>query len=413
MKVLLGVTGGIAAYKSPELVRRLADHGVEIQVVMTASAQEFVKPLVFQAVSGSAVHLDLLDEQAEAGMGHIELARWADLVLIAPATANTMAKLAAGLADDLLTTVCLATQSKLAIAPAMNSVMWQHPATRENTRVLRERGVEILGPGVGSQACGETGAGRMLEPLEIVEGVLALQKQTGLGKSGFISDASRAVGSLSGINVLITAGPTREDIDPVRFISNHSSGKMGFALSRAAQDAGANVTLIAGPVRLHTPEQIDRVDVISARQMQAAVMERAAANDIFISVAAVADYRIKKQHSSKIKKTDDDLTLTLVRNPDILSAVAALANKPFCVGFAAETEQLEKYARGKLQKKNLDMIIGNLVGGTETGFNSEKNAVEVYWADGKESFPIQPKENLAKKLIELLSIQYVGSGNDK
>ncbi len=413
MKVLLGVTGGIAAYKSPELVRRLADHGVEIQVVMTASALEFVKPLVFQAVSGNAVHLDLLDEQAEAGMGHIELARWADLVLIAPATANTMAKMAAGLADDLLTTVCLATQSKLAIAPAMNSVMWEHPATRENTRVLRERGVEILGPGVGSQACGETGAGRMLDPLEIVEDVLALQNQTGLGKSGFISDASRAVGSLSGVNVLITAGPTREDIDPVRFISNHSSGKMGFALSRAAKDAGANVTLIAGPVRLDTPEQIDRVNVISARQMQAAVMERAAANDIFISVAAVADYRIKKQHSSKIKKTDDDLTLTLVRNPDILSAVAALANKPFCVGFAAETEQLEKYARGKLQKKNLDMIIGNLVGGTETGFNSEKNAVEVYWADGKESFPIQPKENLAKKLIELLSIQYLGSGNDK
>ena len=412
MKVLLGVTGGIAAYKSPELVRRLADNGVETQVVMTASALEFIKPLVFQAVSGNAVHVDLLDEQAEAGMGHIELARWADLVLIAPATANTIAKLAAGMADDLLTTICLATESKLAIAPAMNGVMWAHPATQENVQLLHERGVEILGPGVGFQACGETGAGRMLEPLEIVDGVLAIQKTSDQKSSMAPPVRSKSPGPLEGVKVLITAGPTREDIDPVRFISNHSSGKMGFALARAARDAGATVTLVAGPVRLDTPHQINRIDVVSAKEMHGEVMAQAPSSDIFISVAAVADYRVEQQQTSKIKKTDNDLTLTLVRNPDILATVASLPDKPFCVGFAAETEQLEKYARGKLEKKNLDMIIGNLVGGSDSGFNSDKNAVEVFWSDGKKSFAIKSKDNLAVELIELLSTRYQSASNN-
>ena len=394
MKVLLGVSGGIAAYKSPELVRRLADHGAEVQVMMTAAAMEFVKPLVFQAVSGHPVHYDLLDEDAEAGMGHIELARWADVIVIAPATANTIARLSAGFADDLMATVCLATRSKLAVVPAMNNVMWEHPATQKNLQVLRDRGVEILGPGSGAQACGETGAGRMLEPMEIVHAVKKL----------VVAENNLPV--LSGANVLISAGPTREDIDPVRFISNHSSGKMGFSLAQAAVAAGATVTLVAGPVRLATPHGVERVDVISAQQMHSEIITRAASNDIFISVAAVADYRVEHQHSSKIKKTDDDLTLTLVRNPDILADVASGSDKPFCVGFAAETEQLEKYARGKLKKKNLDMIVGNLVGGSDSGFNSDTNAVEVFWSDGQASYSTQSKDKLAVELVKLLASRY-------
>ncbi len=404
MKVLLGVTGGIAAYKSPELVRRLVDHGAEVQVVMTAAAMEFVKPLVFQAVSGSPVHTELLDEQAEAGMGHIELARWADIIVIAPATANTIARLVAGIADDLLTTVCLASRSKIAIAPAMNTVMWEHPATQHNVAKLRDRGVDVLGPGSGSQACGEVGSGRLLEPMEIVHAVNALFLQT-KPPSAFNQETT----VLSGAKVLITAGPTREDIDPVRFISNHSSGKMGFALAHAADMAGAEVTLVAGPVRLDAPVGVTRVDVISASQMHKEVMSRVFSHDIFISVAAVADYRIDQQQTSKIKKTSEDLTLTLVRNPDILADVAGSADKPFCVGFAAETEQLEKYARGKLQRKNLDMIVGNLVGGAESGFNSDQNAVDVFWSDGQVSFSIQSKEKLAVELVSLLASRYSAS----
>lgn len=400
MKVLLGVTGGIAAYKSPELVRRLADQGVEVQVVMTAAAMEFVKPLVFQAVSGNPVHTDLLDEQAEAGMGHIELARWADVIVIAPATANTIARLATGMADDLLSTVCLATRSKLVVAPAMNNVMWEHAATQQNLQTLRDRGVEILGPDSGAQACGETGAGRLLETMDIVRAVTAMSKPN----SSVAAPDHPAV--LSAASVLITAGPTREDIDPVRFISNHSSGKMGFALAQAAIAAGAEVTLVAGPVRLSTPAGVTRVDVISAQQMHQEVMNRAFSHDIFISVAAVADYRVEQQQTRKIKKTDDDLTLTLVRNPDILADVAGSANKPFCIGFAAETEDLEKYARGKLRKKNLDMIVGNLVGGTETGFNSDKNAVEVFWSDGSASYSTQSKNDLAIELVSLLATRF-------
>ncbi len=396
MKVLLGVTGGIACYKSPEIVRRLADHGIEVRVVMTHAACEFIKPLVFQAVTGKPVSLDLLDEDAEAGMGHIELARWADVFLVAPATANTIARMTAGLADDLLSTICLATTAKQVIAPAMNSMMWHHPATNANLAMLKARGVQILEPAAGSQACGETGVGRMQEPDEIVQAIVVMQKPA----------IDSAV--MDGVNVLITAGPTREDIDPVRFISNHSSGKMGFALAEAAKSAGANVTLVAGPVRLSTPAGVNRIDVISARDMHTEVMQRATDSDIFISVAAVADYRVTEQSDNKIKKSSDDMVLTLTRNADILADVAALPARPMCVGFAAETQNLEEYARGKLKRKKLDMIIANLVGGSATGFNSDQNAVEVFWADGGQSFSARSKQSLSVDLVELIASHYRG-----
>lgn len=397
-KIILGVTGGIAAYKAPELVRRLIDHGAEVQVVMTAAACEFVRPLVFQAVSGNEVHIELLDEQAEAGMGHIELARWASMVLIAPATANTIARLSVGIADDLLSTLCLATTAPVVIAPAMNSMMWEHAATSANIATLQSRGVRVLGPGVGSQACGETGAGRMLEPDDIVA---ALQGDVATGDTHQMSS-----GALQNTDVLITAGPTRESIDPVRFLSNHSSGKMGYALAEAARSAGARVTLISGPVNLAAPDGVDRVEVTSAEDMHSEVMLRIKTPGIFISVAAVADYRIDAPSREKIKKTKDDLTLTLVRNPDILSAVANSANRPFCVGFAAETQNLEQYARLKLEEKNLDMIIANLVGNGRA-FGSDNNTVEVFWRDGgTQSFALQSKRALADSLIDLLAKRY-------
>jgi len=397
-KIILGVTGGIAAYKAPELVRRLIDHGAEVQVVMTAAACEFVRPLVFQAVSGNEVHIELLDEQAEAGMGHIELARWASMVLIAPATANTIARLSVGIADDLLSTLCLATTAPVVIAPAMNSMMWEHAATSANIATLQSRGVRVLGPGVGSQACGETGAGRMLEPDDIVA---ALQGDVATGDTHQMSS-----GALQNTDVLITAGPTRESIDPVRFLSNHSSGKMGYALAEAARSAGARVTLISGPVNLAAPDGVDRVEVTSAEDMHSEVMLRIKTPGIFISVAAVADYRIDAPSREKIKKTKDDLTLTLVRNPDILSAVANSANRPFCVGFAAETQNLEHYARLKLEEKNLDMIIANLVGNGRA-FGSDNNTVEVFWRDGgTQSFALQSKRALADSLIDLLAKRY-------
>jgi len=398
-KIILGVTGGIAAYKAPELVRRLIDHGAEVQVVMTEAACEFVRPLVFQAVSGNEVHLELLDDKAEAGMGHIELARWADIILIAPATANTLAKLSAGFADDLLSTLSLATTAPVVVAPAMNSVMWEHAATSANIATLKSRGVRVLGPGVGSQACGETGAGRMLEPDDIV--ALLQRDDRGTSATPVVSPAM-----LQDVDVLITAGPTRERIDPVRYLSNHSSGKMGYALAEAAQAAGARVTLISGPVNLATPNGVDRVDVVSAQDMHGEVMSRIKSQGIFISVAAVADYRADAPGAQKIKKTDDDLTLTLVRNPDILAAVASAATRPFCVGFAAETQDLEHYARSKLEKKNLDMIIANLVGDGRA-FGSDNNTVEVFWRDGgSKSFAMQSKRTLAGSLVELLADRY-------
>ena len=388
-RILLGVTGGIAAYKSADLVRRLRDQGAEVQVVMTRGACEFVTPLTFQALSGKPVYTELLDHDSEAGMGHIELARWSDLILIAPASANFLAKLAHGLADDLLSTLCLAADVPLLVAPAMNQQMWLSPATRENVATLARRGATILGPGSGDQACGETGPGRMLEPVELLRGIEA-QFHTGL---------------LAGKKILITAGPTREAIDPVRYISNRSSGRMGFAIARAAQEAGASVTLVSGPVALAPPERVNFVSVNTAEQMLSEVMADVKETDIFISAAAVADYRCSEVAENKIKKNQTEFTLKLEKNPDILSQVAGLSPHPFTVGFAAETEFLAENARNKLETKKLDMIAANRIG-EGLGFDTEENALEVYWGDGSLSLEIMPKEKLARRLLRVVAEQY-------
>jgi len=384
--ILLGITGGIAAYKAAELTRRLQNLGATIRVVMTSAAQQFITPLTLQALSGNPVHTDLLDPAAEAAMGHIELARWADLVVIAPASADFIARLAHGHADDLLTTLCLATPAPIAIAPAMNQGMWRDTSTQANIALLRERQVHLWGPADGEQACGDIGPGRMLEPDQLAQ----------LAADVFPSRL------LDGKRVLITAGPTREAIDPVRYISNHSSGKMGFALAQAAIDAGAQVTLIAGPVVLETPKHATRIDVESAQQMYDAVMERAHGCDIFIAAAAVADYRPSIVAANKIKKQHDEMTLTLVRNPDIVSAVAQLQPKPFTVGFAAETHNVDDYARDKLERKNLDLIIANNVAQPGIGFNSDNNAVTALWRDGELQIGERSKTLIARELIILI-----------
>jgi phosphopantothenoylcysteine decarboxylase/phosphopantothenate--cysteine ligase len=385
-RVVLGVTGGIAAYKSPDLVRRLRDRGAEVRVVMTASAEHFVTSLTFQAVSGRAVRTGLWDEAAEAAMGHIELARWADLVVVAPATADFMARLSAGMAGDLLTTLCLATEAPVRLAPAMNRLMWAHPATVRNAADLRARGVELLGPASGGQACGETGEGRMLEPLEIVAAL----------------EAGAASGVLAGRRVVVTAGPTREAIDPVRYLSNCSSGKMGYAVAAAAARAGAEVVLVSGPVTLPPPGGTRRVCVMSALEMHAAVMAEVDAADVFIAAAAVSDYRPESPAATKIKKSPEALALALVPNPDILADVAARAPRPFVVGFAAETGNLEGNARAKLDNKKLDMIAANLVGGGR-GFDRDDNALTVYWRGGSQDLGVAPKAELAGALIGLIA----------
>ncbi len=393
-KILLGVTGGIAAYKTPELVRRLKDRGAEVQVVMTRSAAEFVTPTTLQAVSGRPVRENLWDRDAEAAMGHIELARWADLVLIAPATAEIMSRLASGSAPDLLTTLCLATEAPLAIAPAMNRVMWANPAVQANRELLEKRGVRILGPDSGDQACGETGEGRMVEPEAIAAAV-----------TGPVIVAGGEKPPLAGRKIMITAGPTREAIDPVRFISNRSSGKMAYAMAEAAVSAGAEVLLISGPVKLETPHDVQRVDVESAAEMFAATHERIADIDIFIAAAAVADYGAAKVTKHKIKKSEEQMSIDLVRTPDILASVAELEDGPFTVGFAAETRDLHKYARAKLEQKNLDMIVANQVG-DDRGFDRDENTVEVLWSDGEQSFPTMDKKELAVQLIALIARRY-------
>ncbi len=388
-RIVLGVSGGIAAYKAPDLVRRLRERGAEVQVVMTAGAQRFVTPTTFQAVAGREVRAELWDPAAEAAMGHIELARWADLILLAPATADLIARLSSGRADDLLTTLVLATEAKVALAPAMNRLMWSHPATQANIAILRHRGVDVLGPGRGEQACGETGDGRMLEPLEIVAGVERLLP-------------NEEGAALAGKRVLITAGPTRERLDPVRYISNRSSGKMGFALAEAARAAGAEVTLVAGPVSLPTPNGVKRIDVESAAQMQEAVDGAVGTADVFIGTAAVADYRPAVVAERKIKKSGERVEIVLERTPDILASVAARAQRPFVVGFAAETHDVETYARGKLESKNLDLIAANEVGDDKV-FDRDDNALIVLWRDGR--LPIGPasKQVVAKELIELIA----------
>jgi phosphopantothenoylcysteine decarboxylase/phosphopantothenate--cysteine ligase len=388
-KVLLGIGGGIAAYKSADLIRRLKERGADVRVIMTQSAMEFITPLTIQALSGNPVASDLLDPAAEAAMGHIELARWADVVLLAPATANLIARINAGMANDLLTTTCLATSAPVIVCPAMNQQMYQNITTQENLANLARKGLIIWQPASGNQACGEVGPGRMQEPTAMAEQLVQF-----FGPK-----------SLCGHNVLITAGPTREAIDPVRYISNHSSGKMGYSLAQAAAEMGAKVTLVSGPVNLATPPGVTRIDVDSAQQMLEAVMGQVEQHDIFIGCAAVADYRIAAVADQKIKKSAEQMQLALVRNPDILAAVAQHAIRPFTVGFAAETNDVEQYARGKLQRKKLDMIAANDVSIQGLGFNADSNALQVFWQDGSQQLPATDKLTLARQLLTLIKQQ--------
>jgi phosphopantothenoylcysteine decarboxylase / phosphopantothenate---cysteine ligase len=396
-RILLGVTGGIAAYKSADLVRRLIEQGAQVQVVMTAAAREFVTPTTFQALSGRAVRTDLWDAQAEAAMGHIELARWAELVLVAPASADFLARLAHGLADDLLTTLCLATEAPIAVAPAMNQLMWRNPATRANVELLTGRRIRLIGPGVGDQACGEHGPGRLVEPADIVAQFAPLLAPAG---------------PLLGRRVLVTAGPTRECIDPVRFVSNRSSGKMGFALAQSMRDAGADVVLISGPVSLPTPLGVLRIDVESAEQMHAAVLRELPGTAIFIGTAAVADYRPLSCSEQKIKKTSETLALELTRTTDILAQVSASAQRPFMVGFAAETNAVEHYARAKLLAKNLDLIAANEVGHTKA-FDCDDNSLLVLWRGGRVELPVASKRELARALTGLIVEHYLEQRADR
>ena len=392
MNIVLGITGGIAAYKAPDLVRRLRERGGDVQIVMTASAEEFVTGTALQAVSGRPIRSNLWDKEAEAAMSHIELARWADVVLIAPATAEVMARIVSGGAPDLLTTICLATEAPLAVAPAMNHVMWSNPATQANRKVLEERGIHILGPGVGSQACGETGAGRMLDPDTIAAAVFDLA-------------VGKGEGLLTGRKVVITAGPTREPIDPVRYITNRSSGKMGYAIAAAAHALGARVILVSGPVSLPEPRGAEVVRVETAADMHAATHERIADADIFIAAAAVSDYRPARMSAQKIKKTKDTMTLELVRSPDILASVTALDDVPFTVGFAAETENVREYALGKLANKKLDMIVANRVG-ADCGFDRDDNTAEILWDGGTRAFDTMPKTELAAGLMDVIAERF-------
>jgi phosphopantothenoylcysteine decarboxylase/phosphopantothenate--cysteine ligase len=394
-RILLGVTGSIAAYKSAELVRRLIEQGAQVQVVMTTSARQFITPTTLQALSGRPVRTDLWDAAAEAAMGHIELARWAQLVLIAPASADLLARLAHGLADDLLTTLCLVTSAPIAAVPAMNQMMWNNAATQDNVQLLARRGVRLLGPGVGEQACGEHGPGRMLEPPQILQQIAPLLAPEG---------------PLQGRRVLITAGPTRECIDPVRFVSNRSSGKMGFAVAEAMRAAGADVVLVTGPVCLETPLGVRRIDVENCGQMHAAVQRELPGTAIFIGTAAVADYRPAACAEHKIKKRSDTLSLELTRTTDILSQVSASPQRPFVVGFAAETQAIEQHAREKLQAKNLDLIAANEVGHTKA-FDCDQNALLVLSRGGtRVELPRASKRELARELTALIIEHYLEQG---
>ncbi len=391
-RILLGVTGGVAAYKSPELVRRLRDRGAQVQVVMTDGARRFVSPITFQAVSGRRVRDELWDEAAEGAMGHIELARWADLLLVAPATAHYIGSLAGGLAGDLLSTLCLATEAPVIVAPAMNQAMWGHPSVQDNCALLEKRGVRFLGPVTGDQACGDEGPGRMMEPEDIVRLV-------------FEEPARLASQSLQGLTAIVTAGPTREPIDPVRYITNRSSGKMGYALAAAAQQAGAEVVLVSGPVSMSTPPGVERVDIETAEEMFTRVHDRIAEVDLFIACAAVSDYKPESEACEKLKRTDATLKLELVRSPDTLASVAALEDGPFTVGFAAETQNVAENARAKLTRKGLDMIAANRVG-RDCGFDQETNSLMVFWPGEDVELEQASKSVLAKRLIQLIADRY-------
>jgi phosphopantothenoylcysteine decarboxylase/phosphopantothenate--cysteine ligase len=387
--VLLGVSGGIAAYKAAELVRQLQGRGANVRVIMTRGAQAFITPLTLQALSGNPVHTELLDEEAEQGMGHIELARWADLLLVAPATADLIASLVAGRGDDLLTTVALACPAPLLVAPAMNQQMWKNAGTVANVATLADRGAHIVGPAEGEQACGDVGPGRMEEPAAIAAAAAGL----------FQHDL------LTGKHVVITAGPTRERLDPVRYLSNNSSGKMGYALARAAVDAGARTTLVSGPVALAEPEGSHRINVTSADEMLAECQKLLPDCDIFIACAAVADYKPASTEPRKIKKTDGEVELRLVRTPDILATISASSERTFTVGFAAETHDVLSYAREKLERKGLDMIVANDVSDASIGFNSDQNAATVVWKGGEQPLERATKDVIARKVLELVARQ--------
>jgi phosphopantothenoylcysteine decarboxylase/phosphopantothenate--cysteine ligase len=389
-RIVLGISGGIAAYKSAELVRLLRLCGAETRVVMTRAAREFIGPLTLQALSGQPVHTELFDPAAEAAMGHIQLARWADAIIIAPASADVLAKLAHGRADDLLTTLCLATTAPLLVAPAMNQQMWLAAATQANLALLKQRGVQILGPAEGEQACGEIGPGRMLEPAALTEGLNAVFTN----------------GALAGLKVLVTAGPTREAIDPVRYLSNRSSGKMGYAVARASAEAGAAVTLVSGPTALVVPEAVKCVTVLTAEEMARATTQELAGTHIFIAAAAVADYRCATVAEHKLKRSGKPFTLNLIPNPDILATVAAQPAPPFTVGFAAETEDLVTNARAKLEKKAVDMIAANDVSQPGLGFERDHNSLSVFWRQGERQLPQAPKEKLARQLVALIAERY-------
>ncbi|AGI33753.1 TPA: bifunctional phosphopantothenoylcysteine decarboxylase/phosphopantothenate--cysteine ligase CoaBC [Mannheimia haemolytica] len=392
-KILVGISGGIAAYKTIEFIRHLKKANAEVRVVLTPAAEAFVTPLTLQAISGNAVSTSLLDPQAELAMGHIELAKWADLIVIAPASADFIARLRMGMGNDLLSTLCLATASPILLAPAMNQQMYKQIAVQENLSVLVNRGVQLIGPNSGFQACGDVGAGRMSEPEEIYQAVLA----------HFSNNQD-----LEGLNVTITAGPTREAIDPVRYISNHSSGKMGYAIANAFAERGAKVTLISGPVNLPTPKNVERINVESAVEMEQQAVKFAQKSAIFIGCAAVADYRMAAVSDQKIKKTDanDELTLKLVKNPDIIANVANLAeNRPFVVGFAAETQNVAEYAKSKLERKNLDMICANDVSGGQV-FGQDQNALHLFWKNGEKTLPLADKSKLAESLVQEIVKHY-------
>ena len=399
--ILLGITGGIAAYKCPDLVRHLKKAGAQVRVVLTESASHFVAPMTLQAVSGNAVSKELFDPTAELSMSHIELAKWADLVLIAPATANIIAKMANGIADNLLSTICLATPAKIVIAPAMNQQMYKAAATQQNLATLESRNTLILGPDDGFQACGDIGPGRMVEPTTIVENI----------NNYFLANSE-----LAETTITITAGPTIEELDPVRYISNYSSGKMGFAIAKAAAEMGATVNLISGPVNLATPNNVNRINVKSAKQMYDEALVLAEKSAIFISCAAVADYRAETIAKNKIKKTDDsnELVIKLVKNPDIVASIAGLKeHRPFVVGFAAETNDVKTYALKKLTTKNLDLICANDVSDHNIGFNSDQNALTLYWQNGEQTLPLSSKQQLAKQLLQAVITRYKASHDEK
>ena len=391
-KIVLGVSGGIAAYKAPDLVRRLRERGADVRVAITEGGKAFITPLSLQAVSGYPVSDSLLDPAAEAAMGHIELGKWADLVVLAPATADLIARVASGMANDLVSTICLATPAPVAVVPAMNQQMYRNAATQHNLDTLASRGLLIWGPDSGSQACGDIGPGRMLDPLAIVE----------MAAAHF-----SPVNDLQHLNIMITAGPTREPLDPVRYITNQSSGKMGFAIAAAAAKRGANVTLVSGPVALSTPSFVQRIDVTTALEMEAAVQNQAHKQHIFIGCAAVADYRAQTISEAKIKKQGDELTIKMVKNPDIVAGVAALkVHRPYVVGFAAETNNVEEYARQKRIRKNLDLICANDVSLATQGFNSDSNALHLFWQDGDKVLPLQRKELLGQQLLDEIVTRY-------